>query len=214
MTLPVLQQRPRCPMTSFAILWWTPNATQWIPATPPSTSPRHNMRQRTPTVTAAAVAPCQGACADRCPARDASMMRTGMVSRSPAVLQQQPPPESVRRVFHLCRCAHPAYSPDSGECKRPAGKDPSSWGVEEVVSFIKDADPQALGPHTDAFRKHVSRSSFILDINGYDRTKYMAVWALGRETPGDWVLFNLNFFYKAALFIHKYPSPRSLQSWI
>ncbi|CAB1450176.1 unnamed protein product [Pleuronectes platessa] len=33
--------------------------------------------------------------------------------------------------------------PDSGECKRPAGKDPSSWGVEEVVWFIKDADPQA-----------------------------------------------------------------------
>lgn len=51
---------------------------------------------------------------------------------------------------------HPAYSPDSGECKRPAGKDPSGWGVEEVVSFIKDADPQALGPHADAFRKHVS----------------------------------------------------------
>lgn len=69
----------------------------------------------------------------------------------------------------------PAYSPDSGECKRPAGKDPSSWGVEEVVSFIKDADPQALGPHTDAFRKHVSRSSFILDSNCYYRTKYMAV---------------------------------------
>lgn len=46
--------------------------------------------------------------------------------------------------------------PDTGERKRPAGKDPSSWGVEEVVWFIKDADPQALGPHADAFRKHVS----------------------------------------------------------
>lgn len=45
---------------------------------------------------------------------------------------------------------------DTGECKRPAGKDPSSWGVEDVVWFIKDADPQALGPHIDAFRKHVS----------------------------------------------------------
>lgn len=46
--------------------------------------------------------------------------------------------------------------PDSGECKRPAEKDPTSWGVEDVVWFIKDADPQALGPHADAFRKHVS----------------------------------------------------------
>lgn len=157
MTLPVFQQRPRCPMTSFVIRWWTPNATQWIRATPPSTSPRHNMRQRTSTVTAAAVAPCQGACAGKCQARDASMMRTGMVSLlSAAILQQPPLPESVTWLFHLCLCAHLAYSPDSGECKRPAGKDPSSWGVEEVVSFIKDADPQALGPHTDAFRKHVS----------------------------------------------------------
>ena len=51
-----------------------------------------------------------------------------------------------------------AYSPGSeaGDCKRPAGRDPSSWGVEEVVWFIKDSDPQALGPHAEAFRKHVS----------------------------------------------------------
>ena len=50
-----------------------------------------------------------------------------------------------------------AYSPGSeaGDCKRPAGRDPSSWGVEEVVWFIKDSDPQALGPHAEAFRKHV-----------------------------------------------------------
>lgn len=52
--------------------------------------------------------------------------------------------------------------PDSGECKRPADKDPSRWGVEEVVWFIKDADPQALGPHAEAFRKHVSPDCFIL----------------------------------------------------
>lgn len=51
--------------------------------------------------------------------------------------------------------------PDAGDCKRPAGKDPSSWGVEEVVWFIKDADPQALGPHAEAFRKHVSPDDII-----------------------------------------------------
>lgn len=99
------------------------------------------------------------------------------------LMQQQPLSESVMWVFHLCLCAHPAYSPDSGECKRPAGKDPSSWGVEEVVLFIKDADPQALGPHADAFRKHVSRSSLVLAINCYYRTKYMAVLVVGRENP-------------------------------
>lgn len=54
--------------------------------------------------------------------------------------------------------------PDAGECKRPAGKDPSSWGVEEVVWFIKDADPQALGPHAEAFRKHVSPEDIISQV--------------------------------------------------
>uniref|UniRef100_A0A674MNL8 SAM domain-containing protein n=1 Tax=Takifugu rubripes TaxID=31033 RepID=A0A674MNL8_TAKRU len=126
-------------------------------------------------VTAAAAAPCQGACAGRCRARDASMIRTGMVSLSPALLQQLLLPESVTWVFHLCLCAHPAYSPDSGECKRPAGKDPSSWGVEEVVSFIKDADPQALGPHTDAFRKHEIDGDALLLLKSEMMMKYLGL---------------------------------------
>lgn len=28
--------------------------------------------------------------------------------------------------------------------------------MEDVVRFVKDADPQALGPHVELFRKHVS----------------------------------------------------------
>lgn len=28
--------------------------------------------------------------------------------------------------------------------------------MEDVVWFVKDADPQALGPHVELFRKHVS----------------------------------------------------------
>lgn len=67
-------------------------------------------------------------------------------------------PTAVGAEDAAALCARAAYSPrpDSGESKRPADKDPSRWGVEEVVWFIKDADPQALGPHADAFRKHVS----------------------------------------------------------
>ncbi|XP_056872480.1 sex comb on midleg-like protein 4 isoform X2 [Takifugu flavidus] len=68
-----------------------------------------------------------------------------------------------------------AYSPDSGECKRPAGKDPSSWGVEEVVSFIKDADPQALGPHTDAFRKHEIDGDALLLLKSEMMMKYLGL---------------------------------------
>lgn len=47
-------------------------------------------------------------------------------------------------------------SSESQESKAPPNKDPSTWSVEDVVWFIRDADPQALGPHADVFRKHVS----------------------------------------------------------
>uniref|UniRef100_H3DFW1 Scm polycomb group protein like 4 n=1 Tax=Tetraodon nigroviridis TaxID=99883 RepID=H3DFW1_TETNG len=69
----------------------------------------------------------------------------------------------------------PAYSPDSGECKRPAGKDPSSWGVEEVVSFIKDADPQALGPHADTFRRHEIDGDALLLLKSEMMMKYLGL---------------------------------------
>ncbi|XP_035473924.1 sex comb on midleg-like protein 4 isoform X1 [Scophthalmus maximus] len=65
--------------------------------------------------------------------------------------------------------------PDSGECKRPAGKDPSSWGVEEVVWFIKDADPQALGPHADAFRKHEIDGDALLLLKSEMMMKYLGL---------------------------------------
>lgn len=51
---------------------------------------------------------------------------------------------------------------ESQESKAPPNKDPSTWSVEDVVWFIRDADPQALGPHADIFRKHVSLFSNVL----------------------------------------------------
>lgn len=47
---------------------------------------------------------------------------------------------------------------ESQESKAAPNKDPTTWTVEDVVWFIRDADPQALGPHADVFRKHVSCS--------------------------------------------------------
>ncbi|XP_076025610.1 sex comb on midleg-like protein 4 isoform X2 [Genypterus blacodes] len=70
-----------------------------------------------------------------------------------------------------------AYSamPEVGESKRPAGKDPSSWGVEEVVWFIKDADPQALGPHADTFRKHEIDGDALLLLKSEMMMKYLGL---------------------------------------
>ncbi|KAG7247344.1 hypothetical protein CRUP_022827, partial [Coryphaenoides rupestris] len=69
------------------------------------------------------------------------------------------------------------YSPGSeaGDCKRPAGKDPSRWGVEEVVWFIKDSDPQALGPHAEAFRKHEIDGDALLLLKSEMMMKYLGL---------------------------------------
>ncbi|MGH0139619.1 UNVERIFIED_CONTAM: hypothetical protein FKN15_048155 [Acipenser sinensis] len=45
-------------------------------------------------------------------------------------------------------------SPETQETAPPPSKDPSTWTVEDVVWFVKDADPHALGPHVEIFRKH------------------------------------------------------------
>ncbi|XP_054618752.1 sex comb on midleg-like protein 4 isoform X3 [Dunckerocampus dactyliophorus] len=87
----------------------------------------------------------------------------------------------------LCR---PAYSPErfqegnrnvhsataeAGEPTHPAVKDPSSWGVDEVVWFIKDADPQALGPHAETFRKHEIDGDALLLLKSEMMMKYLGL---------------------------------------
>lgn len=49
------------------------------------------------------------------------------------------------------------------DVSRLSSRDPSSWTVEEVMQFIREADPQ-LGPHADLFRKHVSVRVDILRV--------------------------------------------------
>lgn len=50
--------------------------------------------------------------------------------------------------------------PEAGGSERDAAalpsKNPSSWSIEEVMQFVRDADPTALAPHAELFRKHVS----------------------------------------------------------
>lgn len=60
-------------------------------------------------------------------------------------------------MVSLSLLAHPASSPspDRQDARRPRSRNPSTWTVEDVVWFVKDADPQALGPHAELFRKHV-----------------------------------------------------------
>lgn len=108
-----------------------------------------------------------GAFADRLPVPVHSRKETEVV-REPMVLHihthratqntDNNSLEDCNHSIYLFISLSPAYSPspEAGESKPPPSKDPSRWSVEEVVWFIKDADPQALGPHVELFRKHVS----------------------------------------------------------
>ncbi|XP_069829719.1 sex comb on midleg-like protein 4 isoform X3 [Dendropsophus ebraccatus] len=66
-------------------------------------------------------------------------------------------------------------SPESQETVRPSSKDPSNWTVEDVVWFVKDADPQSLGPHVDLFRKHEIDGNALLLLRSDMIMKYLGL---------------------------------------
>ncbi|NXL46907.1 SCMH1 protein, partial [Podilymbus podiceps] len=62
----------------------------------------------------------------------------------------------------------------SRDVSRLSGRDPSSWTVEEVMQFIREADPQ-LGPHADLFRKHEIDGKALLLLRSDMMMKYMGL---------------------------------------
>lgn len=60
----------------------------------------------------------------------------------------------------FCAAASSTTGPEALGSERESlqflSKNPSSWSIEEVMQFVRDADPTALAPHAELFRKHVS----------------------------------------------------------
>ncbi|XP_065399702.1 sex comb on midleg-like protein 4 isoform X4 [Macaca fascicularis] len=92
------------------------------------------------------------------PAATAGGPRTSpMSSGGPSAPGLRPAASSPKRnatSLEGNRCAS-SPSQDAQDARRPRSRNPSAWTVEDVVWFVKDADPQALGPHVELFRKHV-----------------------------------------------------------
>lgn len=65
----------------------------------------------------------------------------------------------------------PSQSPE----RRVLSREPSSWSVEDVVWFIRDADPQALGPHAELFRKHEIDGNALLLLKSDMIMKYLGL---------------------------------------
>lgn len=69
-----------------------------------------------------------------------------------------------------------AYSaPSQSPERRVLSREPSSWSVEDVVWFIRDADPQALGPHAELFRKHEIDGNALLLLKSDMIMKYLGL---------------------------------------
>ncbi|TRY62287.1 hypothetical protein DNTS_025839 [Danionella cerebrum] len=57
----------------------------------------------------------------------------------------------------------------------PSTKSPSSWSIEEVMQFVRDADPHALGPHAELFRKHEIDGKALMLLRSDMIMKYMGL---------------------------------------
>ncbi|XP_036024874.1 sex comb on midleg-like protein 4 [Onychomys torridus] len=72
------------------------------------------------------------------------------------------------------RCAS-SPSPEVPDMRRLSSRNPSTWTVEDVVRFVKDADPQALGPHVELFRKHEIDGNALLLLRSDMIMKYLGL---------------------------------------
>ncbi|XP_062043627.1 sex comb on midleg-like protein 4 [Lepus europaeus] len=112
------------------------------------------------------------------PATPASGPHTSPVpSGGPSAPAWRPPASSLRRngtFMEGNRCAR-SPSPDGQDTRQPRSRNPSTWTVEDVVWFVKDADPQALGPHVELFRKHEIDGNALLLLRSDMIMKYLGL---------------------------------------
>ncbi|XP_039111879.1 polycomb protein SCMH1 isoform X7 [Hyaena hyaena] len=83
------------------------------------------------------------------------------------------PLSTASAVRRLCSRGSDRYL-ESRDASRLSGRDPSSWTVEDVMQFVREADPQ-LGPHADLFRKHEIDGKALLLLRSDMMMKYMGL---------------------------------------
>uniref|UniRef100_A0A3Q2QML3 Scm polycomb group protein like 2 n=1 Tax=Fundulus heteroclitus TaxID=8078 RepID=A0A3Q2QML3_FUNHE len=88
---------------------------------------------------------------------------------NPAELSSTP---SLRRVEAASSTTGP--EPNRESLQLP-GRNPSSWSIEEVMQFVRDADPTALAPHAELFRKHEIDGKALMLLRSDMIMKYMGL---------------------------------------
>ncbi|XP_077152440.1 sex comb on midleg-like protein 2 isoform X1 [Ranitomeya variabilis] len=80
-----------------------------------------------------------------------------------------------RRIEAASSTTGPDLNSSERESSRTQSKDPSSWSVDEVMRFVKEADPQTLAPHAELFRKHEIDGPAFLLLRSDMIMKYMGL---------------------------------------
>uniref|UniRef100_A0A5F9C2M8 Scm polycomb group protein homolog 1 n=1 Tax=Oryctolagus cuniculus TaxID=9986 RepID=A0A5F9C2M8_RABIT len=106
-----------------------------------------------------------------------SLVSTSQTLRTPGYRPLLPscgfPSSTALAMRRLCSRGSDRYL-ESRDAARPSGRDPSSWTVEDVMQFVREADPQ-LGPHADLFRKHEIDGKALLLLRSDVMMKYMGL---------------------------------------
>ncbi|XP_067896492.1 polycomb protein SCMH1 isoform X5 [Heterodontus francisci] len=80
-----------------------------------------------------------------------------------------------RRIEAASSTTGPDLHSTERESPRTSSRDPSTWSIEEVMKFVREADPQALAPHADLFRKHEIDGKALLLLRSDMIMKYMGL---------------------------------------
>ncbi|XP_034611804.1 sex comb on midleg-like protein 2 isoform X1 [Trachemys scripta elegans] len=80
-----------------------------------------------------------------------------------------------RRIEAASSTTGPDLSALKREPSRVPNQDPSTWSIDEVMRFVKDADPQALAPHAELFRRHEIDGKALLLLRSDMIMKYMGL---------------------------------------
>ncbi|XP_052465527.1 sex comb on midleg-like protein 2 [Carassius gibelio] len=85
------------------------------------------------------------------------------------------PPRTHRRVEAASSTTGPDHQAAEKDLTKTSSKSPSSWSIEEVMQFVHNADPQALGPHAELFRKHEIDGKALMLLRSDMIMKYMGL---------------------------------------
>ncbi|XP_062845587.1 sex comb on midleg-like protein 2 [Trichomycterus rosablanca] len=122
------------------------------------------------------------------PAGRSTSERCSPAGSSPHYTSQHPPlrritsnptePAATRMLRRVegTLSASSTTGPDQQTTDREiSDKSPSSWSIDEVMQFVRDADPQALAPHAELFRKHEIDGKALLLLRSDMIMKYMGL---------------------------------------